>query len=152
MKISELDLVDTIIRFNKDVELLEAYPEAGMHAKVVKVNPDNDGVVVLTVNYQDFDEENKHLETPNYFDRNGYAHLTARESGNYKTTEDLYLMGEHEASNYFDIVKMSTLNQAIEYVQKLLGVTELNLDEWKWMEPETRKVVQEASEWVTQFE
>lgn len=37
------------------------------------------------------------------------------------------------------------LIMAVEYLQKLLGVTELNLDD---MEPETRKIVQEASCWL----
>jgi len=166
MKIKDIQLVGATICFTEGILDLEAYPEPGMHATIKSVGPpDSEGVVCIIVDYSQFDEVNKTFETANYWDGKGNACLDAREAGFYEKVEKLYFMADDEIGKSFNIVegaivlpKNFTIHdgvKAIRYLQQLLGVTELNIDDVETaydLEHDTRVLVQEISEWVTKFE
>lgn len=71
---------------------LEAYAEPNMRAHLVAVDLQRDDIAVLKVDYSAFEDFNKVFEKANYFDAHGNPTLTAREAGQYESTEDLYVM------------------------------------------------------------
>jgi hypothetical protein len=85
-----------VIEFGPKVETLETYPDAKMRAHLVAVHLKHDDVAVLSVDYSAFDEHNKALEQSNYYDKHGQPTLTAREAGQYKPQEDLYVTADDD--------------------------------------------------------
>jgi hypothetical protein len=63
-----------------------------MRAHLVAVDLQRDDIAVLKVDYSAFEDFNKVFEKANYFDAHGNPTLTAREAGQYESTEDLYVM------------------------------------------------------------
>lgn len=101
-------LVGKSVQFHdeKKTEYLESYPEAGMRAKIITIvktdsEDTDDEFYVITVDYSDFDEHNKALETSNYYDKHGNAVLTARQANQYEPQENLYI----SARDLRDILK-----------------------------------------------
>ena len=92
------------IEFTKGVEDLEGYAEPGMRAHVVDYLPTRDDVVEVRVNYQIFEEFNRGLEKPNYYDKNSKPTLTAREAGYYNVTETYYVMATDDPTTYFSVI------------------------------------------------
>lgn len=104
-----------VITFTKEVDELEAYPEAGMRARVISAVQKHDDIIVLRVDYTDFDEFNEQFETANYYDGDGNATKTARESGHYTPQEDLYIGLDAEIP--FSIVESNRLKLYDQYRQ-----------------------------------
>lgn len=147
-------LINQVITFNKGAEDLECYPEDGMCARVMRVTPDSDGVIKLDLDYSEFDEVNKAFESSNYYDDLGVACLNARQAGLYKAEDHIYIMEDDPIGKYFEVVgnidvppswSIPKSLTAIDYLQKILACAELNQDD---LEPETRKIVQEAGCWL----
>jgi hypothetical protein len=80
-----------VIRFTQGAEDFEGYAELHMRARVVSIEERSDSVCILTVDFGEFDEHNRQFESSNYFDKSGNACLTAREAGDYKPVDTLYL-------------------------------------------------------------
>lgn len=92
------------VQFYSKVEDLESYPENNMRATITGVEDSHDGVIKLRVSYAKYDEYNKQFESHNYYDRSGRACLNAREAGNYKVEDELYVMGDDRVETYMKII------------------------------------------------
>lgn len=89
--------IHPVVVFNKDIEELETYAENGMRARVVSAILKHDDVVMLRVDYSEFDEFNKQFETASYFNKDdGNPTLTAREAGYYIPQDSLYIDSNSE--------------------------------------------------------
>ena len=86
------------VEFGPQIEDLEGYPEPGMRAHIIRVGRFDDDVLIVTVRYAEFEDVNRGLETPNYYDADGAPTLTAREAGLYRQEENLYLPGSGDLS------------------------------------------------------
>lgn len=85
--------VHPVVTFKKGILDKEGYAEPGMRARLISVRDsgDDDGVGVLHVDFAEFDEFNKQFELANYHDKSGVPCLTARQAGQYKPQEDIYV-------------------------------------------------------------
>lgn len=80
-----------VIRFTQGVDDFEGYAELHMRARVVSIEERNYSVCILTVDFGEFEEHNRQFESANYFDKSGKACLTARDVGDYKPVDTLYI-------------------------------------------------------------
>lgn len=104
------------VEFGKRVLDLESYVEPGMRAVLTRFRFDSDpDVCVLTVDYTPFDEFNKKFEQPNYYDKHGDPCLTAREAGQYSTTEDLFFMANDPLDGLLQLQESKTVALYTEY-------------------------------------
>jgi hypothetical protein len=90
------NLVGKTIKFTSGIEYMEAYPEAGMRARIKSVNHQpcsskllEDQLYIIVFDYSEFDEFNAALESSNYYDKDGVACLTARQAKMYEPQEDI---------------------------------------------------------------
>jgi hypothetical protein len=85
------------------VEDLESYAEGGMRTTIIGLRQMNHDPEVMTiqVDYSEFDEYNKKFESANYYDKNGEATMTAREKGQYKVKDELYVMADGLVGEFF---------------------------------------------------
>lgn len=90
-------LIGKIIQFTSKIEDMEAYPEAGMRARIVSIDEKDthmkdlhDHMYIITFDYSEFDEFNEQFESANYYDKHGVACLTAREAKMYDVKEKIY--------------------------------------------------------------
>lgn len=88
----------------KEVESLESYAEAHMRARIIRAREDGDDVLVLTLDFTEFDDFNKAFEQANYYDKSGNATLTARQANLYKPHEDYYVHPDYPFSEFFEIL------------------------------------------------
>lgn len=90
------ELIGKVVTFTKKIEDQEAYPEAGMKARIIGVKKEttskdiNDHVYTITVDYSEFDEFNAGLESANYYNNDHIPCLTARQANMYTVQEKLY--------------------------------------------------------------
>ena len=73
------------VKFTSGVDEFETGFENGMFGVVEKVTPEVDDVYCLWVNFSRFEEHNKQLMTPNYFDAQGKPTLRWNETTYYPT-------------------------------------------------------------------
>ena len=92
------------IEFQEGIESLEGYADRGMRAHVTSFQSFGDGVVKVHVDFSVFDEFNKAIEKPNYFDKNGAATLTAREAGQYQSTDILFMDEGDTPAQFFALL------------------------------------------------
>ena len=95
------------IEFNKGVENLETYyeyAEPGMRATITDIVKQHDGVMIVRLDYTNYDEFNKAFESYNYYDSNNNATLNARQAGKYSTRDSMYIIPENETEKYFTII------------------------------------------------
>ena len=90
-------LIGKTIQFTSKIEDMEAYPEAGMRARIKSISARDthrtdlhDHLYVIEFDYTEFNEFNAALEHANYYDKNGVACLTAREANMYDPQEEIY--------------------------------------------------------------
>jgi len=74
-----------------NVDELESYAEAGMRARIERVERGQDDVIRLHLDYTEFEAYNQAFESANYFDKDGQATLTARQAGHYKPQDVVYV-------------------------------------------------------------
>lgn len=87
-------LVGKDIQFLPIIKDLDAYPEAGMGATITGFQCAGDGEYVchkIYLDYSKFDEYNRRFESSNYFNNEGNPVLTAREVGEYKIKDHIYI-------------------------------------------------------------
>lgn len=89
-------LIGKDIEFLKDINDYEWYGERGMRATVLGItwhdeSDANDPVFKFHLSFKKYDDFNRPFESANYWDENGEATKTARESGDYKVEDYLYL-------------------------------------------------------------
>ena len=88
---------DARIEFLDNCVDFEDYCEPKMRARLVALAVDDmldephNWVWRLVVDYSEFDEYNKTLESANYYDKNNVPRLTAREARLYKAVDTLYV-------------------------------------------------------------
>ena len=92
------------IEFQGGIESLEGYADQGMRAHVTSFESFGDGVVKVHVDFSAFDEFNKAIEKPNYFDKNGSPTLTAREAGQYQATDILFMDEGDNLAHFFALL------------------------------------------------
>jgi hypothetical protein len=90
-------LIGKTIQFTSKIEDMEAYPEAGMRARIASITEKDthrsdlhDHLYVIEFDYTEFDEFNAALESSNYYDKNSVACLTARQANMYEPQEKIY--------------------------------------------------------------
>jgi hypothetical protein len=96
------------VEFGPGVEVLEGYPEKGMRAHVMQAVQESHDTLRLEVTYAAFDAFNQPRETANYYDERGNPTLTAREAGEYKVEETLYLPADEDLSGYLALLDERT--------------------------------------------
>lgn len=89
--------VRPVVTFTKSIEDCEGYAEANMRARVTGARFKHDDMLVFAMDFSEFDDFNRPLESANYYDKEGAAVLTAREAGYYKPVDDYFLMPDVEA-------------------------------------------------------
>lgn len=99
------------IEFNEGVNDLETYPEPRMRATITSASMDHDNVVKLYVDYSKYDTYNKQFESSNYFDKSGCAVLTARQAGQYKERDTIYVMGDYDTGKHFTMINISAFDK-----------------------------------------
>jgi hypothetical protein len=89
-------LIGKTIQFTSMIEDMEAYPEAGMRARIVDITPKytsdpdiNEHIYDIKFDYSEFDEFNLKLESHNYYDNHHVPCLTAREAKMYSVVEKI---------------------------------------------------------------
>jgi hypothetical protein len=99
-------LVGKVIKFNENVEESEIDFDEGMKAKVIGSRVVEKDVFQLTLDFSEFEEENKKLMKANYWDKNRNATLRWCETRYYPkdciTTAYFGFWGE--GSDCFDVV------------------------------------------------
>lgn len=103
------------VEFTKGIEDSEAYPEPGMRAYAVGFVLHEHDVCAVRFDFAPFDEHNKAFEQSNYYDREGKPCLTAREAGQYKPQDDLYLTPDDDMDTKFTLVPTERLALFVEY-------------------------------------
>ena len=91
------------------------------------------------------DEFNVMVETPNYYDENGVACLTAREAGCYTPKEELFLMYDDDSDILFQIVEDEKADEIVREVFR----AKINGEEIKEdivMQPDAHTVMREFPE------
>lgn len=85
------------VRFTDRIEEMEAYPEGGMRARIMRIDSEdtrsddlNQHVYRIEFDYAEYDEFNRLLETANYYGTGSIPNKTAREAGHYETVETIY--------------------------------------------------------------
>lgn len=84
------------IQFKEAITEIDAYPEPGMRARIVSIEPvevKNDpayDVYKIIFDYSEFDDFNTNFESSNYYDKRGQACLTARQAGFYNQVDTVY--------------------------------------------------------------
>lgn len=85
------------------------YAEKGMKAKILRIEIQEDShdphyqVWKLRVDYSDFDEHNRKLESATWYDKHNSPCLTARQANGYKPQEDFYI-NQDTLGTYFRII------------------------------------------------
>jgi hypothetical protein len=102
------------VECRKKVEDLEDYADAGMRLTIAGARESYDGVVILGVSYEKYDEFNKAFEKCNYFDKEGQPRLNAREAGYYKAKDTMYVMSTDDPNEYF----LSLEDSANKWIQE----------------------------------
>lgn len=84
---------DSIIEFGKDVSEISEDFEAGMRARIVSISEDlkDPDIVLLSVEYSEFDAYNTPLMTASYYDENNDPVLRWKDTGFYRGQDTLYL-------------------------------------------------------------
>lgn len=135
-------LIGKEIQFTSAIEEFECYPEAGMRARISKIETKyihktdpEDHLYLIYFDYTEYDEFNKRFETANYYGHDYVANKTAREVGHYKTVEKIYF-GSPEIwpfENYFSalndkaaaLVKIFKESGAENYVDWLESMVDI---------------------------
>jgi hypothetical protein len=76
-------MIGSVVRFLPEVDVLETGFEANMLAKVQGVKPLPDGVFEVVLNFTEFEDHNKKLMTPNFYDGVGTPRLKWCETQRY---------------------------------------------------------------------
>lgn len=105
------------VEFGARIEDQESYPEPGMRAYATGYSPVESDVCRIQFDFGAFDEHNKALEKPNYYDKNGEATLTAREAGEYEPQGVVYFTPTDEMSPWFSLLPTASLALFTEYLK-----------------------------------
>jgi hypothetical protein len=97
------------VEFKKDILECECYAEPLMRARLVGVRDDGDDVVILSFEFSEFDAHNLEFEVKSWFDEAGKPTLTAREAGQYKPVDDLYLMTTDLTERWLSLLPADSL-------------------------------------------
>ena len=102
------------VECRKKVEDLEDYADTGMRLTITGSRESYDGIVILEVSYEKYDEFNKAFEKHNYYDKEGQPRLNAREAGYYKAKDTMYVMNTDNPNEYF----LSLEDSANKWIQE----------------------------------
>lgn len=91
--------------FTKRIEDLENYPELGMRGKLLRIQSDRDGVLLVYFDYGAWRDHNVERESTNYYDKNGVACLTATSAGLYKAQDCVFVMETDDPNKYMSILE-----------------------------------------------
>lgn len=97
-------LIGRVVQFNQGILDAEDYAEPGMRARIVAITPKN-GCYKFRFDFAAFDAYNRHLETANFYDKDGDPCLTARESGHYEDMSDYYLNAPETWPDWFCVIE-----------------------------------------------
>jgi len=111
-----------VVTFQKKIVDFETYFEPGMRARVVGGWEKESGLVEIVFDTTEFDDHNRILEQPNYYDKSGNATLTAREAGQYNPKESIYFDSDDEIS-CFEVEDSSALLLFKEFRKADTGLT-----------------------------
>jgi hypothetical protein len=139
-------LLNAQVEFKDEIADQEAYPEGGMRATIVSITPDkwnkpghtdHEQVWMITFDYSKFDEYNKGFESSNYYNSNGDAVATARETGFYEVREQIYFPGPSWNgatiwNNFFTIADTDRIKLVMEYSES--GVADKGVSYSTWLE------------------
>jgi hypothetical protein len=93
------------VQMKKLIESCDSYPEENMRATIAgEVIDTEDNFFRILFDYTAYDEYNKAFESSNYYDKNGKACLTARQSGYYQIKETLWFRGDSNPNDYFEVI------------------------------------------------
>lgn len=92
------------VEFGPRVEDLESYPEPGMRAHILQAAQQPDDILKLEVTYSEYDTFNRTRETANYYDERGNPTMTARQAGEYRVEEEIFLPAEGDLSAYLTLL------------------------------------------------
>ena len=85
------------------IEDLDGYPERGMRARIVGIEPKRDDMVNVEFDFTEFDGHNRAFESSNYYDKSGHPTLTARDYGAYHPREKFYFMADDALAKYLTL-------------------------------------------------
>jgi len=105
------------VEFGPRIEDAEAYPEPGMRAMAKRYSQNEPDVCRVMFDFAPFDDHNKAFEKANYYDHFGEPTLTAREAGQYKPEDDVYLTPTDEMSPWFSVLPTASLALFTEYLK-----------------------------------
>ncbi|MGG2091293.1 hypothetical protein AB1283_00820 [Bacillus sp. S13(2024)] len=90
--------IKPVIEFNKETWSLEYDPDIGMRARAITVTYDGDGVWKVGCDLSEFEEYNRQFETKSYYDKNGNASLSWRETSLYPKNKiyDVYIDEDYD--------------------------------------------------------
>ena len=128
------ELIGKVVTFTKNIEDMEAYPEAGMKARIARIDVDtsstdlHDHMYTITFDYSEFDQFNTQFESANYYNRDHVACLTAREANMYQVREKIYF-GSPKLFPFDDFFKVVDTRQAI-LIERFKASGESNYVAW----------------------
>lgn len=123
------------VMFNKGVEDLESYPEAGMRGTIVNIRDDGhpsdtdnpeEVVLKLYVKYDGHEVFNSLLESANYYDLMRVPRQRAAASGDYKKEETIYVMATDPVGTHMDTLRPAPA--PIDPARVAAALQALNLD------------------------
>lgn len=91
------------VQFKAKIEDYETFAEAGMRGRIVSAIASVDDLQLL-VDFGVFDEHNRPLAKPTYFDAKGNPTRTAYEAGFYQPQERMYLELNEDLTPYLEIL------------------------------------------------
>lgn len=111
------DGIRPVVTFQKPIEDMEGYLEAGMRGRLVASNEQRGGRFEIYVDLTEFDNFNKQFESANYYDKSGVPCLTARQAGNYKEPKENFYVDSDQEVNFLVVEEGGRLALHQEFVK-----------------------------------
>lgn len=105
--------VGKVVRFLPAVDDLECGMETGMLATVVQAAPGDFGLVKVVVDFAQFEEHNKLLMTPNFYDSAGNPTLRWCDANSYPKDRRETLFVDPSFPAIFELVEPKTVQQPV---------------------------------------
>lgn len=104
-----------VIEFKESESHVDSYADPGMRARATGWLLECDDVVIITVDFSEFEQFNLQFEKPDYYDKAGHACLTAHQAGYYRPTDHYYYGLNDPMESHFVIVEDFSLKLYGEY-------------------------------------